>query len=118
MMAKPDTQVLTLADHGTLLALAERLVERALSAGADQAEAFVLEGRSLSVDLERSMVEGASTSGDFGLGVRVLKGGRVGFGYAGETGRAAKAVEAALGAAKQLPREPLRFAEARPCAPL
>lgn len=104
---------LQLGDPGALLALAERILEQALSRGADEAEVFALETRSLSVDIERTMVEGANAGGDFGLGVRVLCHGRPGFGYAGEPKLAPKAVQAALAAASQLPREGLRFAEPR-----
>lgn len=104
---------LELPEDGALLALAERAVEQARSRGADEAEAFVLESRSLSVDIERTMVEGAGAGGDFGMGVRVLRRGRPGFGYAAELKHAARAVDAALAAAAQLPREAYRFAEPR-----
>lgn len=106
-----DVPALQLGEAGTLLALAERTVEQARSRGADEAEVFVLETRSLSVDIERTMVEGASAGGDFGLGVRVLRRGKPGFGYAAEPKAAPKAVDAALAAAGQVPREGFRFAE-------
>lgn len=101
-------------EPGELLALAERVLERALGAGAEEAEVFVLETRSLGVDIERTMVEGASAGGDFGLGVRVLRARRLGFGYAAEPSRAGKAAEAALQGAKHSPREPFRFPERAP----
>ncbi|HEV8360296.1 MAG TPA: TldD/PmbA family protein [Candidatus Thermoplasmatota archaeon] len=101
-----------------LLALAERVVEQALAAGADDAEAFVQEGRHLAADIERSAVEGLSTGGDFGLGVRVLKQGRVGFGYAAEPRRAPQAIEGALRAAPRLRRLAIRFPEPRPAPTL
>ncbi|MCA1813994.1 MAG: TldD/PmbA family protein, partial [Halobacteriales archaeon] len=106
---------LALREPGMLLALAERVLELARSAGADEAEVFVQESRSLGVDLERSMVEGATSGGDFGLGVRVLRQGRAGFGYAVETSKARRAIEAALHVAAQGPREALRFPEPQPC---
>lgn len=114
VMAALASMPLQLSDPGTLLALAERVLEQARSRGADEAEVFVLESRSLGIDIERSMVEGASVGGDFGLGVRLLRRGKVGFGYAAEPKLASAAIEGALQAAAQLPREPLRFPEPAP----
>lgn len=108
-LASLPADPLRLPEPGELLALAERVLEMARAAGADEAEVFVQDSRSLGVDIERTMVEGASAGGDFGLGVRLVAGGRVGFGYAAEPGKARHAVEAALHVARLSPREALRL---------
>lgn len=111
-----DAQPLLPPDEGSLLAVAERALEQALGAGADEAEVFVLDTRTISLDIERTMVEGAGTGGDFGIGIRVLQRGRPGFAYAAEPGLAGKAAEGAVLASAHLPREPLRFPAPQPAA--
>jgi PmbA protein len=110
MRAEP----LRLPEAGSLLGVAERVLELAMAAGADEAEVFALESRSLGVDIERTAVEGLSSGGDFGLGLRVLHGKRLGFGYAAEPRLAAKAIEGALQAAHRSPVVKFHFAEPHP----
>lgn len=116
MATELRSEPLRLRDEGTLLAVAEKVLAQALAAGADEAEVFVQESRTLAVDIERTAVEGLSVGGDFGLGVRVLKGSRPGFGYAAEPKQAAKAIEGALGAAGKSPKVRFRFPEAQPAS--
>ena len=62
-----------------LLTLCDRVVEAALKAGADEAEAMSVRVRDVNVELQKNDLQIArSMSGD-GLGLRVFKGGSLGF---------------------------------------
>ena len=62
-----------------LLTLCDRAVEAALKAGADEAEAMSVRMRDVNVELQKNDLQIArSMSGD-GLGLRVFKGGSLGF---------------------------------------
>jgi PmbA protein len=63
------------------LGLAEGVVAAALRKGADEAEAFVYQGLTTSVSIERGQIARSSRIVDKGLGVRVVKGKAVGFSY-------------------------------------
>jgi PmbA protein len=58
--------------------LASESVREAKAAGADQAEAYVVKVRSLSVYVDNSKVKSAEAKSDLGLAMRVSKGGRIG----------------------------------------
>lgn len=63
------------------LGLAEGAVAVALRKGADEAEAFVYQGLTTSVSIERGQIARSSRIVDRGLGVRAVKGKAVGFSY-------------------------------------
>jgi PmbA protein len=83
-----------------LLPACERAVRTARRAGADAAEVFALLDRGGSVDLEKGDVVAAEWAETLGFGVRLVKGGRVGFAYASVEDRVPEAVQAALRAAR------------------
>ena len=58
--------------------LASESVREARAAGADQAEAYVVKVRSLSVYVDNSKVKSAEAKSDLGMAMRVSKGGRIG----------------------------------------
>ena len=61
--------------------LAEKLVSKALSAGADAAEIYISAGRNLSVNILNNEIETIEESDSAGVGVRVIVGGSLGFSY-------------------------------------
>jgi len=64
-----------------LLSLAERVVERAQAS--EQVEAFVSQGTSTEVQAYNGEVESFTSASSAGIGIRVVKDGRVGFAHAG-----------------------------------
>ena len=56
-------------------------VEAALSAGADAAEAYVRSGTSIEIDVRDGGVDTIKSAAEKGLGLRVLRGRRIGFAY-------------------------------------
>lgn len=61
--------------------LAEKLVSKALSVGADAAEIYISAGRNLSVNILNNEIETIEESDSAGVGVRVIVGGSLGFSY-------------------------------------
>lgn len=64
-----------------LLSLAEAAVKRALRAGAEQAEAFVLRESGAEVALEKNQFASTEWGEEFGIGLRVVRDHRLGFSY-------------------------------------
>ncbi len=73
---------------GELLAFGDLAVKKALSERADQAEAFLYQGKLLSITLEKGEIKEAQSIVERGIGVRVALGKRVGFSYSTEFGEA------------------------------
>jgi len=65
-----------------LLGLGEDVVRRATSAGAEEAEAFLVSGRRITVEVEKGEVKTARSEVVSGVGVRSVVRGKVGFAYA------------------------------------
>jgi PmbA protein len=61
--------------------LAEKLVSKALKAGADAAEIYITAGRNLSVNILNNEIETIEEADSAGVGVRVIVGGSLGFSY-------------------------------------
>lgn len=102
-----------MADAEDVLAVAERAVEKALSRGADAAEAFALEERGASLGIERGVLSNGAAARDFGLGVRVVRDGRLSFAYAAAEDAVDAALDAAIRSAHVLrPAEGFEFAAA------
>ncbi len=78
----------------SLVELAVKAVKLAEIKGADEAEAYISAGRSVSIVFEKLNVKYANQSYDAGIGVRVVKNKRVGFAYA--TKLDMQSVEAAI----------------------
>ncbi|ABK14205.1 MAG: TldD/PmbA family protein [Methanothrix sp.] len=79
---------------------AERLLERALGLGADEAEVFGVWSRNLTLELRRDRVESISASVLRGLGLRAIIKGGVGFSSTSDLSRIDDVAEAAVSAAR------------------
>lgn len=66
----------TIADPDRLKTLAEALVSAAKRAGADQADALAVDGRSVGIDVRGGALEQAERAESVDIGLRVLIGGR------------------------------------------
>lgn len=62
-------------------AVVDRTVGSIRSARVDGGEVYLRDGQSTSIDVRDGTVENAITRGERGIGVRVLRGGQVGFAY-------------------------------------
>jgi PmbA protein len=103
-----DRPALTAPDAEPLLDVSRRLVERALKAGADQAEAGVSESRSVEAGVRDGALETVERSETRDGGLRVLIGKRqagVAFSDLSEAGLDL-AVERAIAMAKAAPEDP------------
>ncbi len=67
--------------HNEILGLVERAVDFALKRGADEAEAFVYQGLTTNVVIERGQIAKSSRIIDAGVGVRAIVNKTVGFSY-------------------------------------
>jgi PmbA protein len=64
--------------------IAEEIVERAGKAGANLAEAYLLQAKELTIEVANGAVETLKLAEDQGVGVRVFKGQRMGFAYSSD----------------------------------
>jgi PmbA protein len=87
----------------TLLAEAERIVQRALALGASQAEGFCEAGAGVQVELESDRIASTGASQGSGRAVRLIAGGRVGFAYFTRAAELDGAIRLALAQAKHAP---------------
>ena len=90
-----------------LLTLCDRVVEAALKGGADEAEAMAVRIRDVNVELSKNDLQIArSMSGD-GLGLRIFKGGSLGFSYVNsfDDDSIAESVERAVAIAAGVPSD-------------
>lgn len=67
--------------HDEILGLAERAVDFALKRGTDEAEAFVYQGLTTKVVIERGQIAKSSRIIDAGVGVRAIVNKTIGFSY-------------------------------------
>ncbi len=90
-------------DTDELLSRAESVVGLLRSLGADGSEAYVSSGASISVEVEKDVV--TYTTGDAveGIGLRVVKEGRLGFSYTSEVERLEEAGRQALSLSRLAP---------------
>jgi len=63
------------------ISLAEKLVAKALKAGADAAEIYISADRNLSVNILNGEIETIEEADSAGVGIRVIAGGALGFSY-------------------------------------
>jgi len=94
--------------HGSLIGVCEETVEAALRAGADDAEACAARTRSVDVALQKNDVHIAKSASSGGLGVRVIRAGRLGFAFSNRLDQASvrDSIGAALGIAAAAPADP------------
>jgi PmbA protein len=83
-------------DPQGLLARAEDAVARLMALGADCAEAYVAAGTGISVDVEKDVVTYTTGDSEGGMGLRVVKDGRLGFAYTSDPTRLDEAGSKAL----------------------
>lgn len=84
-----------------MIDLAKKALEHANATGVEQAEAFAAETRSLRIRVYKQEVEELASATGSGVGIRVIRGGSVGFAYTtdlSEGGLGATAMEAAAAA--------------------
>ncbi len=89
-----------------LLEIAERGVEIARRRGADAVEVFAESDRSASVELQKDDIHTAATADEVSIGVRVLRGGALGFATVNAAERLADACDDALAMAAAAPPDP------------
>jgi PmbA protein len=90
-----------------LAQLCQRVVERAKKRGATQAEAYAERSQKIAVRVREGQIQDLSQATGKGLGLRVLKEGRLGFAYTSDFSDAAldRFVTVALDLAKQAARD-------------
>lgn len=90
-----------------LLEICEMAVDRAIAAGADEAEAYAAAGKTVEVELQKNDIQIAKSMTNDGLGIRVFKDGSLGFAFANSFGERdiAESVERAVGIAAAAPAD-------------
>lgn len=68
--------------------------------GADESEVFLMKNISTGFSIQKNSVSFASSNTDFGVGIRVVKNKKIGFGYCTDEKNAGKAIENALSSSK------------------
>ncbi len=91
-------------DPQELLGRAEDAVRRLIALGAESAEAFVAAGTGVSVDVEKDVVTYTTGDSEGGMGLRVVKDGRLGFAYTSDPDRLDEAGIKALDLTRLAPR--------------
>lgn len=90
-----------------LLRVCDGAVEAALKAGADEAEAYAVRGKSVDVELQKNDIQIAKSMRTDGLGIRVFRNRSLGFAFVNsfdEVG-VAESVERAIGIARAAPSD-------------
>jgi len=90
-----------------LLELGEFAVKKALDLGADEAEAFLVQGRELTVKAENNEIKLATSHSKGGLGLRVFTGKALGFASVNilDEGKIDEATRAAVSLSRTSPRD-------------
>jgi len=113
-LAKRPATARSPGPSGDLLALGEKAVRLAQSRGADESEAFLARGVSMSVDIEGGRISYPMVSRAFGISVRVIKAGRLGFAYCTHPDMLGTTVEQALDISRLGKALPLHFPDKAP----
>lgn len=102
-----------------LLDLADRGVAIARARGADQAEVFAESARAVDVELQKGDIHTASTADEISIGIRVVRGGSIGFATVNGRDRLERACEDAIAMAAASPPDPGNgLGEPAPIVPL
>lgn len=96
-------------DPQQMLGQAERLVEKAMHAGADEAEVYWTRSVGLEIVIENSAIQGGGRARTEGAGLRVIKDGRLGFAYLTDAADAEKTIQRALRLSRMSPQKPMSF---------
>ena len=89
-----------------LLSIGESSVRRALSEGAEEAEAYLISGRTIVAEVEKGEIKTAKTEVVEGIGVRSIVGHKVGFAYSVSLGRASESAVSSVKNAKASKPDP------------
>lgn len=92
-----------------LLSTCDRAVRMALGSGADEAEAFAVRGQLIDVQLQKNDIQIAKSTASDGLGIRVFRGGSLGFAFVNSFGEdtVRESVDRAIGIAEAAPPDDL-----------
>lgn len=77
-----------------------RLIEEAIKKGADQAEAYIRKGSSLTIEVKGQKVEAIESAIDSGYSLRIIRDGRLGFTFSTDPDAVDEAVERAMEASR------------------
>ena len=95
--------------------LARRIVDMAISGGADSAEVYMSAKKGITAESRAGQMESMKTSRDRGYALRVIKDRRAGFSYSAAPEEIERVVSSALNAARYTEEDPyLRLPENRP----
>lgn len=78
-----------MVNKGNFAVIAGNIVQKARKAGAELAEAYLLQAKELTIEVANGEVETLKLAEDQGVGVRVFKGMRLGFAYSSDLGEGA-----------------------------
>lgn len=95
-----------------ILALAQRIAEKAAAQGADSAECYIQSASGRSLSIERNQLATTEQGGEAGIGLRVIKDGRSAFAYFTRLDALADAAEQALTATRRAPKTRLELPRA------
>ncbi len=98
-------------DPQQMLGQAERLVQQAMNAGADEAEVYWTRSVGLEVVIENNAIQGGGRARTEGAGLRLLKDGRLGFAYLTDVDASQKTIERALKLSRLAPKKAMSFPE-------
>lgn len=70
--------------QGDLRTIASRAVEKAQTSGATMSESYLLNSKELTIEVSNGQVETMKLAEERGIGVRVIKDGRIGFAYSSD----------------------------------
>ncbi|GBE02261.1 peptidase PmbA [bacterium BMS3Bbin06] len=87
--------------------LNRKIIETALKRGADQAEVYMISGRSLSIEVKEQTIDALESSQDFGYSLRVLRDGRIGFSFSTKKDEWIDVIENAIEASSFTDPDPL-----------
>jgi PmbA protein len=96
------------------LDIGRKIIKLAESLGAAETEVFMIKMRGTDFSIEKNIVNFASSSTEFGMGVRVIKDKRLGFGYCTEIANAEKAISNAINTTKLRSPQDLEFISKAP----
>jgi PmbA protein len=91
-------------DHQHLLGLAEDAVRQLMTLDVEGAEAYVAAGTSVGIHVEKDVVSYTTGDSEGGMGLRVLRDGRLGFAYTSDASRVDEAGRRALDLSRLAPK--------------
>ena len=96
------------------LDIAHKIIKLAESLGAAETEVFMIKMRATDFSIEKNIINFASSAMEFGMGIRVIKDKRLGFGYCTDISNAEKAISDAISTTKLRNPQELKFISKAP----